>query len=255
MDLNLEAQKTPRFIKTCRKSTEFDQTPKLINTLIRSRPITATNMRSSNQIRSVTMTPNQLSLRQNIGKIEHYAFGKQLGQGAYAVVKLATQKRTKSLFAIKTYEKCKLSDTRKKSGVRREIQILQMLDHPNTIKLYEVLDTLKNINLVMEFVGGLSLHAYIKKQTSKKLEEKEAKIIFKQIVEAIKYCHSLNVVHRDIKLENVLIDKEKNIKVIDFAFSTISGIGKTSKLFCGTPNYMAPEIIKNIEYVGQFADV
>ena len=223
------------------------------------RPETATPYYRSNtiQLRKLSITPTIPEKKPVTpkAKIENYAIGKHLGQGAYAVVKLGTQKKTKELVAIKTYEKYKLTDTRKKSGLKREIQILKMLDHPNTIKLYEVIDSVKNINLIMEFIGGLSLHTYMKKQALKRFEDSEAKSIFKQIVEAVNYCHSLNIVHRDIKLENVLIDKNKNIKVIDFGFSTISHKSQMCKLFCGTPSYMAPEIVKNLDYIGQFADI
>ncbi|OMJ84384.1 hypothetical protein SteCoe_14541 [Stentor coeruleus] len=206
--------------------------------------------------RALSSTPKITDIKPLIkNKIENYAIGKQLGQGAYATVCLATHKKTKEVVAIKIYDKFKLTDTRKKSGVKREIHIMKLLDHPNTIKLYEVLDTNKTVNLVMECISGISLHSYIKKQASKRLHEEEAKTIFKQIVQAVSYCHSKNIVHRDLKLENIMLDREKNVKLIDFGFSTINGIGQMSKVFCGTPSYMAPEIVKNVDYIGQLADI
>jgi serine/threonine protein kinase len=253
------ARKPQKLVRTFKKSIQnmYTPSPGLSQNSEINRPQTANNYDKKTPINIISIIPDALESKPVLpkGKIENYTIGKQLGQGAYAVVKLATQKKTKETVAIKTYEKCKLTDTRKKTGVKREIQILKMLNHPNTIRLYEVLDTIKNVNLVMEFIGGLSLHTYIKKQNFKRLEDTQAKVIFRQIVEAINYCHSMNIVHRDIKLENILIDKNKNVKVIDFGFSTISPKTSTSKIFCGTPNYMAPEILKNVEYVGQFADI
>ena len=84
----------------------------------------------------------------------------------------------------------------------------------------------------------------------RKLEESEVKRIFKQVVQALDYCHSLNIVHRDIKLENILLDKQLNIKIIDFGFSICIPSTSKLKIFCGTPSYMAPEIVSKNEYNG-----
>lgn len=258
MDSNLPVSKLPRFVRTSKPMAE--NIPPLNITEVKpsfiARPLTASsnvNMMTPRPISSVSMSNDIKPLPKN--KIENYAIGKQLGQGAYATVRLATQKRTKDIVAIKIYEKCKLTDTRKKTGLKREIHILKLLDHPHTLKLYDVLDTSKTINLITECIGGPSLHSYIKKQSDRKLKDQEAKSIFKQIVQAVAYCHSLNIVHRDLKLENIMLDKDKNVKLIDFGFSTISGKGQMCKIFCGTPSYMAPEIVKNVDYVGQYADV
>jgi MAP/microtubule affinity-regulating kinase len=95
----------------------------------------------------------------------------------------------------------------------------------------------------MEYVGGPSLHGYLKSKPNRRLEEFDAKRIFKQILEGIKYCHSRCITHRDIKLENLLLDDNNNVKIIDFGFSTCIPNEKKIKMFCGTPSYMAPEIV------------
>ena len=107
----------------------------------------------------------------------------------------------------------------------------------------------------MEYVGGGSLHGYLKSKPLRRLEEWDAKRLFKQIVEGISYCHQRCITHRDIKLENLLLDEENNIKIIDYGFSTCVPNEKKIKIFCGTPSYMAPEIVSKIEYSGPPADI
>jgi len=188
--------------------------------------------------------------------MDGYALGKQLGQGAYAVVKAAIQKKTSKKVAVKVYEKYKLIDPQRKRGVRREVSILSKLDHENIIKLLEKIDTEKTLNLIMEFVEGISLHDYLKTKPSRKMSENEAKNLLRQITTALCHCHSKAIAHRDIKLENILIErKTMRVKLIDFGFSTCMPNEKKMKIFCGTPSYMAPEIVMKTEYTGPPADV
>jgi serine/threonine protein kinase len=133
--------------------------------------------------------------------------------------------------------------------------LMEKMKHPNIVKLYEIIDTTKYVILVMEYVGGGSLHGYLKARSNRRLDEKEAKRVFKQILEGIKYCHSRCITHRDIKLENILLDDNNNIKIIDFGFSTCIPNDKKIKIFCGTPSYMAPEIVQKLEYTGPPADI
>jgi len=103
----------------------------------------------------------------------------------------------------------------------------------------------------MEFVVGISLLAYLKSQTGKKLLENECKYIFKQIVNGISYIHKQNIIHRDIKLENIIIDtSNKLIKIIDYGFGCITSKSKLLNFFCGTPSYMPPEIVQKRDYIG-----
>lgn len=108
----------------------------------------------------------------------------------------------------------------------------------------------------MENVSGGSLHSLLKSKPNRQLKDSEAKHLFGQIAAAIKYCHSKNITHRDIKLENVLLDETKNIvKLIDFGFSTWIPNDKKIKIFWGTPSYMAPEIVSKQEFWGPPADI
>ena len=186
---------------------------------------------------------------------EEYIVGKEIGQGAYATVRIAIHKASKIRVAIKIYEKSKIMDPQRKKSVKREIKLLKMMSHPYIVKLHETYETNHHINIIMEYVGGPSLYTYLKSQPNKKMNEIEGKRIFKQITEALQYCHHKSITHRDIKLENLLMDENKNIKLIDFGFSTFMPVEEKAKMFCGTPSYMSPEIVLKKEYCGPPADI
>lgn len=188
-------------------------------------------------------------------KVEDYIIGKQIGQGAYATVHFGLHKETSRKVAIKAYEKYKLLDPQRRKSVRCEIRLMERLRHPNIVIFHEALDTPKQIYLVMEFVGGGSLHHFLKKRPGRRLEDHVAKRLFYQVCQGIRYLHDRHIVHRDVKLENLLLDEAGVVKIIDFGFSTIVPPGKKLKIFCGTPSYMAPEIVARKEYSGFCADV
>lgn len=156
---------------------------------------------------------------------------------------------------MKIYDKVKLNNPEKKKSVTREINLLQKLDHPNIVKFYESIDTNKTINLVMEHAKGKSLYSFLKARPYRRVEERQAKVIFKQIVEAVNYLHRQNIAHRDLKPDNILIDEvynmSYNIKLIDFGFSINMDGQKKLRIFCGTPSYMSPEIVNKKEYCGK----
>ena len=107
----------------------------------------------------------------------------------------------------------------------------------------------------MEYVGGGSSHSLLKSRPGRRIEEDEARKIYRQVISALLYCHQKCVAHRDIKLENVLLDGKGNVKLIDFGFSTCIPNDKKIKIFCGTPSYMAPEIVGRKEFCGPPADI
>lgn len=139
--------------------------------------------------------------------LDNYIIGKRIGQGAYAVVRLGLHKETNQKIALKIYEKFKLLEPNRRKGVKREIKIMEKLDHINIAKLYEAFDTHKQVYLVMEYVNGGSLHTYLKTKPNRQMDEAEAKVICKQVLSAINYCHSRCITHRDIKLENILLSE------------------------------------------------
>jgi serine/threonine protein kinase len=180
---------------------------------------------------------------------------KLLGKGSYGEVKLAIDKLTLKKYALKIYSKKTLEDPKKKSNIENEITILKQLDNINIMKLYEVIKTDKFQYLIMEYIDGISLLDIIKKEKNHYLEEKRALKIFKQILQAIDYCQSKNICHRDIKLENILTIKEDIVKLIDFGFAVITNKETYQTLLCGSPSYMAPEIVKREKYIAQYSDI
>ncbi|OMJ70598.1 hypothetical protein SteCoe_31369 [Stentor coeruleus] len=188
-------------------------------------------------------------------RIQSYLLGKEIGKGAYAVVKYAIHRSSNRKVAIKIYEKAKFQDSSRLRNAQREIQILKKLNHSNVLKMYEAIDTEDHLYLVLELITGLSLNDYVKKFPERRLAESDACKIFYQILQALEYCHNNDVTHRDIKFDNVLLDYSNNVKLIDFGFSTRMAKDMKTKIFCGTPSYMAPEIIKKEEYFGPPVDI
>lgn len=188
-----------------------------------------------------------------LGQLSDYEPGDVLGQGAYAIVRAAVHKPTHSSVALKTYEKYKLLDPHRKQGVSREIKVLSLLAHPNIVTLREVIDCPNQLHLAMELIHGTPLHIYLRQQPGRRLTEVAARDLFQQITSAVAYCHSQLVCHRDIKLENMLLDRTLHIKLIDFGFASYGD--RTTRLFCGTPSYMAPEIVQRREYSAFKTDV
>eukprot|EP01114_Cavostelium_apophysatum_P005410 TRINITY_DN1635_c0_g1_i1.p1 TRINITY_DN1635_c0_g1~~TRINITY_DN1635_c0_g1_i1.p1 ORF type:complete len:642 (+),score=120.86 TRINITY_DN1635_c0_g1_i1:150-2075(+) len=178
----------------------------------------------------------------------NYVVEKTIGQGSYGKVKVATHKDTGDRFAVKILRKDRIQDL---DRVRREIDIMKEVDHPNIVKLIEVIETEEDINLVME-LGERSLGKLI---ANGPLSEVEARRYFEQIANAVKYCHQRGVIHRDLKLDNVMLDKEGNCKLIDFGLSNFMETGKMRSTFCGTPAYAPPEMILGKRYTGPEVDV
>lgn len=187
---------------------------------------------------------------------EFYRIGNKLGEGAFGMVNLAQHILTGHFVAIKSLGKKDLDrDLDCKRRVVQEIQILQKLvHHRNIVKLFDSFETKSHLCFVMELCAGGDLLSYVRRR--KRLEEGHARVIFKQIASGLRYCHQNLVVHRDIKLENLLIDEEGLIKICDFGVSR--QLDKRDSLITGksgTPAYMAPEVHQGKQYNGQAADV
>lgn len=132
---------------------------------------------------------------------------------------------------------------------------MKRINHPNICKLYDVVETETQVVLVMEYISGGSTHGYLKSKPNRRLDESSARKVFAQLISALQYLHSKCIAHRDIKLENVMLDDQRNVKLIDFGFSTQIPNTQKVKLFCGTPSYMAPEIVLKQEFCGPPTDV
>ncbi len=187
--------------------------------------------------------------------LDNLIIGKQVGQGAYATVRVAFDKTLNIKVALKIYDKSKLMEPQRQKGVQREIRIMEKLSHPHIAKLYSAFDTKRHVVISMEYVKGSSLHGYLKSKPNRRLDEAEARRVFRQVLSGVEYCHERSVAHRDIKLENLLMDEQREVKIIDFGFSTCIPNTKKIRIFCGTPSYMSPEIVTRKEYAGPPADV
>lgn len=156
---------------------------------------------------------------------DFYRIGKCIGKGAFGKVNLAVHKATQSLVAIKSINKQYLLDQNSKKKVMQEVYILKKIRHCNVVHFYETFETEKYILLVMELCGGGDLLNYVRKR--RRLKEDLAKYFFKQIIEALNYIHKKNIVHRDIKLDNILLDHHGNVKIGDFGVSKLIRPGET----------------------------
>ena len=190
-----------------------------------------------------------------LNSIDNYTMIKSLGKGSYGEVKLAIDKITRKKYAIKIYPKKIMDDPKKRRNIENEIKILNQLDNINIMKLYEVIKTPAFQYLIMEYIEGISLLKIIKKESKHYLEEKRALKIFHQVLKAIEYCQKKDICHRDIKLENILTIKNDVIKLIDFGFAVKTNKETYQTLLCGSPSYMAPEIVKKEKYIAQYSDI
>uniref|UniRef100_H2LMF1 non-specific serine/threonine protein kinase n=1 Tax=Oryzias latipes TaxID=8090 RepID=H2LMF1_ORYLA len=179
--------------------------------------------------------------------IGQYRLLKTIGKGNFAKVKLARHvltgkevggKKCIFLFLLQLF---------------REVRIMKLLNHPNIVKLFEVIETDKTLYLVMEYASGGEVFDYL--VAHGRMKEKEARAKFRQIVSAVQYCHQKCIVHRDLKAENLLLDAEMNIKIADFGFSNEFTLGNKLDTFCGSPPYAAPELFQGKKYDGPEVDV
>nr|XP_019839168.1 PREDICTED: MAP/microtubule affinity-regulating kinase 3 isoform X6 [Bos indicus] len=184
--------------------------------------------------------------------IGNYRLLKTIGKGNFAKVKLARHILTGREVAIKIIDKTQLNPTSLQK-LFREVRIMKILNHPNIVKLFEVIETDKTLYLIMEYASGGEVFDYL--VAHGRMKEKEARAKFRQIVSAVQYCHQKRIVHRDLKAENLLLDADMNIKIADFGFSNEFTVGSKLDTFCGSPPYAAPELFQGKKYDGPEVDV
>ncbi|MEQ2174545.1 MAP/microtubule affinity-regulating kinase 3 [Goodea atripinnis] len=184
--------------------------------------------------------------------VGNYRLLKTIGKGNFAKVKLARHVPTGREVAIKIIDKTQLNPTSLQK-LLREVRIMKILNHPNIVKLFEVIETEKTLYLVMEYASGGEVFDYL--VAHGRMKEKEARAKFRQIVSAVQYCHQKHIVHRDLKAENLLLDADMNIKIADFGFSNEFTLGGKLDTFCGSPPYAAPELFQGKKYDGPEVDV
>nr|GEV86866.1 CBL-interacting serine/threonine-protein kinase 12-like [Tanacetum cinerariifolium] len=187
--------------------------------------------------------------------LRRYEIGHVLGHGSFGKVYVARNISTNEQVAIKVIDKEKILKGGLISHIKREISILRRVRHPNIVQLYEVMATKTKIFFVMEYVKGGELFSKVAKG---RLKEEVARKYFQQLISAVGFCHARGVYHRDLKPENILLDEDGDLKVSDFGLSAISeqicgdGLFYT---FCGTPAYVAPEVLCRKGYEAAKVDI
>lgn len=184
-----------------------------------------------------------------------YEMGRLLGQGTFAKVYYAKNLNTSESVAIKVINKDQVKKEGMMDQIQREISVMRLVRHPNVVELKEVMATKRKIFFVMEYIKGGELFAKVAKG---KLKEDIARKYFQQLISAVDFCHSRGVSHRDLKPENLLLDENENLKVSDFGLSAIPEQLRNDGLLhtqCGTPAYVAPEVLRKKGYDGAQADI
>ncbi|MFS8007844.1 putative protein kinase CAMK-CAMKL-CHK1 family [Helianthus anomalus] len=196
---------------------------------------------------------NPPKIKRRVGK---YEVGRTIGEGTFAKVKFARNSETGEPVALKILDKEKVVKHKMAELIKMEIATMKLIKHPNVVRLYEVMGSKTKIFIVLEFVTGGEL--FDKIVNHGRMHEDEARKYFQQLINAVDYCHSRGVYHRDLKPENLLLDASGNLKVSDFGLSALSRQVRDDGLLhttCGTPNYVAPEVLNDRGYDGATADL
>ena len=190
----------------------------------------------------------------SIKQIGDYILGEEIGSGAFGKVLLGRHILTEEKVAIKVLDKSILNQTPEDYElVMKEISILKLVKHKYIVQLYEILQTAQHIFIIMEYCEGKEILDYILQKT--KLTELESLKYFQQLINCLFYLHSQNIAHRDVKIDNMLLDSNKDLKLIDFGLSTKYTDDDLLDQPCGTVVYAAPEVLEGKEYHGMLADV
>lgn len=187
--------------------------------------------------------------------MQRYEMGKLLGKGSFAKVYHARNVKTSESVAIKVIDKDKIKKCGLMDQIIQEISVMKLVKHPNIVQLYEVMATKTKIYFVIEYVKGGEL---FKKVQRGRLKEDVARAYFQQLISAVDFCHTRQVYHRDLKPENLLLDGSRNLKISDFGLSALPNCKRKDGLLhtiCGTPAYVAPEVISQKGYDGAKADI
>ena len=201
----------------------------------------------------ISINENNTNLKNQTSVCE-FLLEQKLGEGNFGTVRLGTNRQTGEKVAIKILEKSKMTKFDDKNRLEREINILSKIHQPNIVKLFCVIETDRQIFIIMEYIKGNELFQYI--LVKKRLDEEEACYYFLQIINCIDYLNRIKISHRDLKAENIIIEqKSKEIKMIDFGLSNLYENGQLLSTACGSPIYAAPEMLEGKLYKGSTVDI
>ncbi|XP_043506038.1 testis-specific serine/threonine-protein kinase 4-like [Polistes fuscatus] len=213
----------------------------------------------TNKVRDLDVKYGEMSNKKLTVLESHgYAIGNVIGVGSYATVKVAKSERHNCRVAIKIISKFQAPGDYLKKFLPREIEVVKGLKHPNLIRFLQAIETTHRVYIIMEYAENGSLLDIIRRDTY--IDESRSRRWFRQLLDAVDYCHERGVVHRDIKCENLLMDINLNIKLSDFGFARghmkpKNGTTPLSETFCGSYAYASPEILKGIPYQPQLSDI
>ncbi|KAM3349384.1 hypothetical protein ACQJBY_022424 [Aegilops geniculata] len=186
-------------------------------------------------------------------RVGKYEVGRTIGEGTFAKVKFAQNTETGESVAMKVLDRSSILKHKMVDQIKREISIMKLVRHPNVVRLHEVLASRKKIFIILEFITGGELFDKIIRHG--RLSEADACKYFQQLIDGVDFCHSKGVYHRDLKPENLLLDSQGNLKISDFGLSAWPAQGAALlRTTCGTPNYVAPEVLSHKGYDGALAD-
>ncbi|XP_059636397.1 CBL-interacting serine/threonine-protein kinase 8 isoform X2 [Cornus florida] len=189
-----------------------------------------------------------------VRKVGKYEVGRTIGEGTFAKVKFAQNTETGESVAMKILDRSTIIKHKMVDQIKREIYIMKLVRHPYVVRLHEVIASRTKIYIILEFITGGELFDKIVHHG--RLSEAESRGYFQQLIDGVDYCHSKGVYHRDLKPENLLLDSQGNLKISDFGLSALPEQGVSLlRTTCGTPNYVAPEVLSHKGYDGAAADV
>ncbi len=190
----------------------------------------------------------------NSGLTDNYTLQGVLGKGSYGEVRLAVHKMTERFAAVKRIARSKLTDAKLRRRVEAEVEIHRRLHHPHVARLFEVIRSPQAISLCMQYAPRGTMRDLLDEHGA--LPEPRARHYARQLLGALHYCHHVvEIVHRDLKLDNLLLDDADNLLLADFGFAASVANSPRLRLLCGSPHYSAPEIFAQKEYVGTQADM
>ncbi|XP_011640321.2 testis-specific serine/threonine-protein kinase 4-like [Pogonomyrmex barbatus] len=209
-------------------------------------------------MRSVNEKNGEKEKKLTVLESHGYALGKTIGSGSYATVKIAKSDRHDCQVAVKIVSKFHAPGEYLTKFLPREIEVVKGLKHPNLIHFLQAIETTHRVYIIMEYAQNGSLLDIIRRDTY--IDELRSRRWFRQLLEAIDYCHEHGIVHRDIKCENLLMDYRFNIKLSDFGFARgqmkqKNGEWPLSTTYCGSYAYASPEILRGIPYQPQLSDI
>ena len=191
----------------------------------------------------------ELGFERECNKYDFIRDKNPLGKGAFGEVWKVTHENSKKVYCIKIMTKRDIFEQKLINQINKEIGIMYNINHPYSVKLYNHFEDNEKLYLIMELASNGNLYNFIQNNKNQKIKTKEMlKKIIIQVIEIIKYLHSLDIIYRDIKPENILLDKDYNVKLCDYGWASYLSKGQFCSAYCGTPEYVSPEVIKKYPY-------